>query len=546
MNKLFILLKANIINSLGINNIKNIKYCGVKKVFVLFSFLISIIAIGALVILYASGMAIMLKQFGMMDLILVLAVFMSVLFAFFTSIYKAQGVLFSYSDFENLIVLPIKSSVILASKMIELLLLNYLFTTLILIPTSIVYFKNVNISPLFFVFMIVAILFIPLIPIVVASIFAFGLRYISSKTRYKNMFLNILSILFLVIFMMVSFKISDILNYIITNSKSITEVIIKIYPLAYYYANALANLNIISLLKLIIWSIIPFGIFIVVFAKGFKAINLKLSESYKKSNYEMTSLITLSPSVALLKKEIKRYFSSSVYMMNTSVGIILVIILAVVTVFIGSEGMINLMLQSGDKDVYILVNMFSDFLQFVPLIIISFGVGLSCTTGSSISLEGKNIWILKSSPIRTEDIFKGKIGLNLIILIPSIAVSTMLFWIGFELTFINAIWTFLIPILLAVLVSISGLIVNLYFPNLDYKNETQVVKQSLSSFISMFLGIVLVAITIGICYLSIKYLHITNIYVYLGGIAALLIVLDIVLVIILKTKGENLFNKLSC
>ena len=133
MSKLGILLKANIINSLGINNIKNAKGSGAKNTFAGASLLIGIIAIGALIVIYASGLAMMLNQFGMLDLILISSVIMSVLFVLFTSIYKAQGVLFGSKDFENLMSLPIKPSVVLTSKMLELLLLNYLFTKVNLI-----------------------------------------------------------------------------------------------------------------------------------------------------------------------------------------------------------------------------------------------------------------------------------------------------------------------------------------------------------------------------------------------------------------------------
>lgn len=546
MSKLGILLKTNIINSLGINNIKHAKGNGAKNTFAGASLLIGVIAIGALVIFYASGMAIMLKQFGMLDLILVASVAMSVLFAFFTSVYKAQGVLFGGADFENLMSLPIKPSVILTSKMLELLILNYLFTALILIPTSIVYFRNVNVSPLFFVFMVVAIIFIPLIPIVVASIFAFGLSYISSKTRYKNAILVILSMVFLIGTMVASFKMNDIINYVVANSSSIVSAVNKLYPPAVYYADALANLNIASLGMLIIWSLIPFIVFVAIFARSFKSINLRFGETYKRTNYKMTALKASSQVGGLFKKEIKRYVSSPIYVMNTSVGMILVIMAAVASVFVGGEGLVKLMVQSSDVDVSMMMPAMMDLLQFIPVIIISLGVGMSCTTGSSISLEGKNLWILKSSPINAMNIFKGKIGVNLVLLLPSIILCTVLFWIGLDLTLINAIWTFVIPILLAILVSVSGIIINLYFPKMDWKNETQVVKQSLSSMMSMFMGVILVAIVIGACYLSIKYLEITNIYVYLGGITVLLGVLDVVSVIILKTKGEKLFNKLSC
>ena len=342
MNKLGILLKANIINSLGINNIKKAKGNGLKNTFAGASLLIGVIAIGAFIVLYASGMAMMLKQFGMLDLILITSVVMSVLFAFFTSIYKAQGVLFGSSDFENLMSLPIKPSVVLTSKMLELLLLNYLFTALILIPTSIVYFRNASVSPVLFVFMAIALIFIPLLPIVVASIFAFGLSYISSKTRYKNGFLTVISIIFLVVVMISSFKINEIMNYVMANSSSIAEAMVKIYPPAYYYADALGNLNMGSLAMMIVWSLVPFAIFVAIFAKGFKAINLRLSETYNRSNYKMTSLKTSSQTVALFKKELRRYFSSSIYVMNTSVGMILVLMAAVAAAFLGQEGFINL------------------------------------------------------------------------------------------------------------------------------------------------------------------------------------------------------------
>ncbi|MEG2288786.1 MAG: ABC transporter permease [Clostridium sp.] len=546
MSKLGILLKTNIINSLGINNIKKARGNGAKNTFVGASFLIGIVAIGALIIFYASAMAVMLKQFGMLDLILIASAAMSVMFAFFTSVYKAQGVLFGSADFENLMSLPIKPGIILTSKMLELLLLNYLFTALIIIPTSIVYFRNVSVSPVFFIFMVISLIFIPLIPIVLASVCAFGLSYISSKTRHKNAILIILSMVFLVGFMAASFKMNDIMNYVMANSSSIADGINKIYPPAFYYADALANFNIASLGKLIIWSSVPFVIFIAIFARSFKSINLRMGETYKKSNYKMTSLKTSSQVISLFKKEMKRYLSSPIYVMNTSVGVILVIIAAGVSLFVGGEGLIKLLVQSSDVDVSMMMPAMMDLIQFMPLIIIALGVGMSCTTGSSISLEGKNLWILKSSPVSAMDIFKGKIGVNLVILIPCIILCIVLFWIGLDLTLINAMFTFAITTLLAVFVSVSGIIINLYFPKLDWKNETQVVKQSLSSMMSMFMGIILVAIVIGICYLSIKYLKITNIYVYLGGITTLLVVLDAISIIILKTKGEKLFNKLSC
>ena len=546
MNKFSILLKINLINSLGLNNVKHGKKNGAKSTFVGAAFVIGIFLVAAMVVFYSSSMAFILKQFGMLDLLLAGSMIAGSLLVFFTSVYKAQGILFGGRDFEILGSLPVKTSVIISSKLIELLIFNYLFLALIIIPTSIIYFINSNVGPVFFLFMIAAFIFIPIIPIVAASILAFILSFAASKTKHKNAILTLLSIALVIVILAFSFKANDIINYAAANSTSIGEMLNKIYPPAYYYSNALSNLSIVSLIKLIIWSLIPFIIFTVVFAKGYKNINSKIREKYKKSDYRIIKLETSSMVIALFKKELKRYFSSPVYVMNTSLGLILAAIAAIVCIFDGKEELINSLAASNGFDIAVIEQYINEFFQFVPIIILLFCVGLSCTTGASISIEGKNFWILKSLPVRTIDILKSKIGVNLALSIPTIILCTILFWIGFDLTPINVLLTFLIPALLAVFVAVSGVIINLYFPKLDWSNEVQVVKQSLSSMISIFLGVVLVAIIMGLCYISIRFLKITNIYIYLAGMTVLFLTLDIISIVILKKKAVKLFERLSC
>ncbi len=154
------------------------------------------------------------------------------------------------------------------------------------------------------------------------------------------------------------------------------------------------------------------------------------------------------------------------------------------------------------------------------------------------------MWILKSSPLEVKDIFIGKIGVNILLLIPTIVVDSIMFAIAFKLTLINFMWTILIPTLLAILVSVGGLLINLFFPKLDWTSEVQVVKQSLSSMISILMGAVLVVVVIFITIGINKVFAITNINLYLGVIALLLVLLILLVCTILKTKGEKLFNKL--
>lgn len=102
-------------------------------------------------ILYFELMAKGLNQFGLLDMLLVMGFIISSAIILFTSIYKAQGILFSFKDYDLLMSLPIKKSDILISKMVELLAVNYFFSLFVLLPSGMIYFKYSNISPLFFI-----------------------------------------------------------------------------------------------------------------------------------------------------------------------------------------------------------------------------------------------------------------------------------------------------------------------------------------------------------------------------------------------------------
>ncbi|MDD6795581.1 MAG: ABC transporter permease, partial [Clostridiaceae bacterium] len=420
------------------------------------------------------------------------------------------------------------------------------FTALIIVPSSIVYYIYVDISATFFIYMIVAFLFIPVIPIILASVIASILSFIATRSQHKNIFIIVLSLAFIVVFMALSAKMKDVINYIVENSSSISEAISKIYPPAFYYSDALKNFSFISLFKMILWAVVPFIIFIFAFAKSYKYINIKIRENHQNLNYKLTDSKVSSKVNAIFKKEFKRYLSSPIYVLNTSLGLLLIIIVAVVSIIMGSDTLIATLTKSSEADLLAMKKTIEGILQYVPLIIISFGVGLSCTTGSAISLEGKNFWILKTSPIKAIDVLKGKIYVNLVLSLSTIIIATLLFDISFNLTFINMIWTILISSLLAVFVAVSGIIINLYFPNLTWTNETKVVKQSISSMLSIFLGLVLVVIIVGLSYVGIKYLQITNITIYLVAITILFLFLDAVSIMVLKNKGTKLFYKLSC
>ena len=538
MSNLYILLKSSFVNNTGINSLsKGISTTKEKKKLLFTTMTLVLLAVAMCFVstTYSIAMAMALKPMGYLDLILIVAVIACTLISFITSIYKAQGTLFSANDYNLLMALPIKSSTILTSKIISMMAINYLTDLFILLPASIVYFiYNGELSWMFFLILAIALIFVPMIPIVASSIVAVIVTFISSRFKYKNIATTIVGMGAFLLIMLVSLNTQNFINEFIANSETIIKGVSSIYPPALFFKEALINYDLVSLLKFIVVSIIPFIVFILVFSKTFKAINGKLSESFKKANYRVTELQINSPIKAITIQELRRYFATPIYVLNTALGMVLVLGASIATLFISPETLVMIIGYPGMEDV-------------IPLMVLAlfiFGIGLTCTTNSSISLEGNKLWIIKSLPISVIDIFKGKILMNLIITIPIGIISNIIFFIGLKFEVKYLLFNLLISIIYSILIAIVGLIINLYFPKMDWTNPTTVVKQSASVMITILGLLILTLAMIGISVALVEIFNITNMIIILTVVLILFLILLFASIKTLDSIGSEKFNRL--
>ena len=505
MSNLFILLKNSFINSTGINSLsKGVSTSNEKKKLLITTATLLLIAavICFMSTTYSIALATVLKPMGYLDLILIVAVLFSCILSFITSIYKAQGTLFSSKDYDLLMALPIRNSTILTSKILSLMSINYIGTALVIVPASIVYFiYNGSLSWIFFIILIIGLIFIPMIPIISASIIAVAITFVSSRFKHKNIVTTVVGMIAFLLIMMLSMNMQNYINEFIANSDSIVKGLSSIYLPAMYLKEALVNYDIFALIKFILISIVPFLIFILVFSKTFKVINGKLSESYKKANYKVSKLEASSVIKSLITQELRRYFATPIYVMNTAFGMVLLVFLV-------------------------------------------FTIGLSCTTNSSISLEGNRLWILKSLPIEPNDIFKGKIITNLIITIPASIIANVFFYIGLKFDIKYLIFNLVISIVFAIVSAILGIIINLYFPKMEWTNPTTVVKQSASVMITILGILILILVVVAVSVVLVKVFNITNMMIILSSVLIIFLIALFVSIKVLNNIGSEKFNRL--
>lgn len=487
-NNLMLLLKIQILYLFGIN--KAIKTNDKKEKIKLWSllvlFVLSAIMLFGVSFMYSYNMSIAFEMFGMMELLPVVMMVATCLTTMFTTIYKASGILFGFRDYDMLMALPVKTSDIIGSRIIMINIINIFFTLIIMIPAGIVYAIKVSPDFRFYVLYIITLFFIPLVPIIIATIVGYIISFVSSKFKHTNIVNLILSIALIIGIMAMSYY-SNSVEYDLINIKStVLAKFSNYYPLATLYQDVVINYNVISLFLFIVISTGFFILFVLIIAYKYKSINTSLASSNINSNYKMGELKKSSQLAALYKKEIKRYFSSSLYVLNSSFGVIFMTFITIGIMVYGIDKMGSLL---EIPNLNVMIN------KFAPIALSVFII-MSCTSCCSISLEGKNLWIPRTLPINIVKIFLSKIAVNLTILVPPIIINSIILSVILHFNLIETLLMFIIPINYAFFISISGLVINLNLPNLQWVSEVTVIKQSASVLVAMVVGLLSVAIPI--------------------------------------------------
>ena len=193
---------------------------------------------------------------------------------------------------------------------------------------------------------------------------------------------------------------------------------------------------------------------------------------------ELGGLKGKSVMVSLCGREFRRYFASSIYVTNTIIGPIMGCVLSGMLLFFGMDSLeayIPFPIDSGSLAPFLLGGVFC----------------MMTATSTSISMEGKNWWIVKSLPLSAKHILDAKILMNLLLVLPFYLAAEVMLFLAVRPGIMEALWTLLIPAVTIVFSCVYGITVNLHFPVLNWESEVSVVKQSASAVLGGIGGFIL-------------------------------------------------------
>lgn len=361
------------------------------------------------------------------------------------------------TDTELLLSMPIKKSHIVISHSVSKYIFELITVLLFFFPYATLYLIMGKFSVLSLLGAILVILLLPLLSVGFSYILSTIINLIGSKFRYTNI-IKIVCTLIITVFIALTF------------SSTNTSMIEIIYP-AVWMRDIVVSFDLLSLLYLLLLVTIPFVIGIYLFSRSFGVPKAKYVSSNKTLKFKQRH-----PLQTLILKEGRRYLSSPIYVINTIVGPLFILGITIFTIV--KENALDIIFNQLPAEYMV-------FKPYAILAFLIFTIGMTAVSASSISLEGKNIWILQANPIPHQTIFLAKAGFNFLLVAPVSVISLMILKFTLGFTLLQTLILIVVAILVSLFTGLSGLLINLWFPKMEWTNDMVVVKQSLSVFLAI-------------------------------------------------------------
>ena len=540
MKKMFSLIRACMSSDMSLfrykSKNKNAKQRRMTPIFIAIFFML---CMG----FYAESFYQVFDQYGAGKSMVVIFAFVTILLTLIEGVYKAGTLLFNCKDDDLLLSLPIKKSTVLFIRIFKFYVFEFFYNALFLLPALVVYAMHANVTTTYYLVAITGLILLPVIPIIISSIIGIFTTKTASRFKHKSIVETVIAMSFALVMIFVSFNMQTYMAKIGENANAFNDKVYTLYYPIKVFIELLVNFNIVQYLIAVGVNIALFALIVIIFKNVYFKINSKVKE-HNPSNNKEYKVVTRKQMNSLIHKEFKRFFSSSVFITNAAFGLVLFIIVCVAVV-IKYDDIIKMINDSISQKTEnpITIDQVKLYLPLIMAAWISMSTFMSSITSSMISLEGKKFSILKSLPVKPYTIIKSKILMTVILMLPILLLGTIMVSLRCGFSVIDTVLLCGICIALTFVAETYGIICNLKFPKMDAENDTEVVKQSTSSFVAVMGGMFLVTVNGGIL-IALAVLGL-NISIILGIFLAFYAIVYLLMKLYLNTKGTKIFNKIQ-
>ena len=394
------------------------------------------------------------------------------------SVFSAYSILYSAKDNEFLMAMPIPPAVILSVRLIAVFLSGFLFECMALVPAIIVYAIKAGIK--WYLFMqVLNLLWIGLLALVLTSLLGYLVGLAAAHSRHKSLTTILISVALLALYYFIYFKLNSFLQAIATNALLIGEsVSSNAKPIMWVCKSFVGDLP--GFLLLAGASVVLMALTVLLLSRHFGRIAFT-NKGVRKTAYVARPLRQKGVTSALLRREFMRFFQTPAYVLNCGLGVLLSLALCAYAIV-----RFNFLKTGIESILASIPPEWKTLAAFVPALGAGFMGSMNVITAPSVSLEGNTMWLLKSMPVTSAQVFNAKQGLHLCLNLPPVILTSALLSALLGLTVWEGAINVVYGVCMVCLTSALGLYMGLKKPMLDWTNETVPIKQSASVVITMF------------------------------------------------------------
>lgn len=484
MREYWILTKLQLLSLFGLNRARFARGEGERKKNRknAVMFLVMVVSFGYLSSMYSLLLAEALKPLSALPAMVPLIVAGVSVFLVVFTVFTVRGVLFAPGDYDTLMSWPVHKRAIVAARMTVLYAYHLCYGAMFFVPALAVYAIYASPAWWFYPLALLLTLVAPAVPTAVGAVVGTLVTEATAGFRRSSILNSIVQIAFVFFIMTLSMRAGTMSAAAGGQAALLAGKATALYPPSALFLNAVVGGSVLSALAFALLSAAALFTAALFVSWRFFRLSTRLLAVPRANGARVRLTLARSGALAALYRgEWKRYLSSTIYLTNTAFGVVMMLAFAVL-----------LAVERGKLAELLDLPGAPDLTGFIPLVL-GFIAVMSATTGSSVSMEGKRLWIVRSLPVRARDWFLAKILLSLTVIVPGILVSGVV--IGISMGASASVWPYLFatPIAYALFAAVFGLAVNLFLPKLDWKNDAEVVKQSASTMVSTLTGLLLTA-----------------------------------------------------
>ncbi|WP_019239351.1 MULTISPECIES: hypothetical protein [Enorma] len=454
--------------------------------------------------LYLAVLGLTLVSFGLGSALPAFAVALSALVGVVFTFLKANGTLFGLTDFDLVMSLPVPRRTVVAARVAALYTSAMFMGAVASVPVWAVYLACVACSPWAVACAALSVLLAPAVPTAIATFLAFGVNALASRFRHANLVYIVISLIAFTALVVVLYGFSftagadgdAAMEQLAGGLAAMSSLLSLGWPPAAWMGDAVANGSVAALAAFIGVSLAVPALALEIMQRNYLRINAALTaharcRALTAGELRHRSGRTASPFKAIALKEFRTLLGIPSYAFNCLFGYLFMLVIAVALSVVGLEGMLGSGVIDGVElsaaEYRAISGVVANALPWAFVF-----CGIMCPSAAcSVSIEGKNAWVLAAAPLPVRTILGAKLASNALPVAATLAVSALVLLVSGQVDALGAAEVLVTGFGAFFLMVNIGLSSDARKPNFSWMSPNEVVKRGFPIMIVILGGMVL-------------------------------------------------------